>query len=121
MRKTFPKREKLTHKKLIGKLFREGQSTTLYPIRFIYLPVSDQDYHQVLFSVPKRNFKKAVDRNRLKRQMREAYRLHKHLIPYNLPDNVHFLLGYIYIGKQKAEYHQLETKIKEAINRLNKV
>ncbi|MEM8968328.1 MAG: ribonuclease P protein component [Bacteroidota bacterium] len=121
MRKTFPKREKLTHKKLIGKLFHEGQSTVLYPLRFIYLPVSDQDCHQVLFSVPKRNFKKAVDRNRIKRQMREAYRLHKHLIPYNPSDKVHFLLGYIYIGKQKVAYPRIETKIKEAINRLNKV
>ncbi|MGB3586827.1 MAG: ribonuclease P protein component [Tunicatimonas sp.] len=121
MRQTFPKQEKLTHKKRIGELFREGKSVVLYPIRFIYLPVADQDHHQVLFSVPKRNFKRAVDRNRIKRQMREAYRLHKHLIPYNPSDNVHFLLGYIYIGKQKTLYQRIETKIKESVTRLKKV
>ena len=121
MRKTFPKREKLTHKKQIGELFRQGKSVVLYPIRFIYLPVSDQSCHQVLFSVPKRNFKKAVDRNRIKRQMREAYRLHKHLIPYNPNNNVRFLLAYIYIGKQKVAYQRIETKINESLNRLIKV
>ena len=121
MRKTFPKREKITHKKQIGKLFQQGKSEVLYPIRFIYLPVADLPCHQVLFSVPKRNFKRAVDRNRIKRQMREAYRLHKHLIPYNPANNVRFLLAYIYIGKQKIAYQQLETKIKQSLNRLNKV
>nr|WKN39064.1 ribonuclease P protein component [Tunicatimonas sp. TK19036] len=121
MRKTFPKREKLTHKKQIDTLFREGKSRVLYPIRFIYLPVTGQVCHQALFTVPKRNYKKAVDRNRIKRQMREAYRLHKHLIPYNPSNNVHFLLGYIYIGKQKAAYQQIETKIKESLVRLIEV
>ena len=53
--------------------------------------------------------------------MREAYRLHKHLIPYNPSNNVHFLLGYIYIGKQKAAYQQIETKIKESLVRLIEV
>ena len=53
--------------------------------------------------------------------MREAYRLHKHLIPYNPANNVRFLLAYIYIGKQKVAYQFIETKIKESLNRLIKV
>ena len=74
----------------------------------------------MLFSVPRRNFKKAVDRNLLKRRMREAYRQHKHLITYKPGEGVHFLLGYIYIAREIQSYQRIETKIIDSLYRLNK-
>ncbi|WPP48069.1 ribonuclease P protein component [Catalinimonas niigatensis] len=115
-----PKHERLSSKKLIASLFKEGKAYTRYPIRLIYLPVKDTASHQVLFTVPRRSFKKAVDRNLLKRQMREAYRQHKQLITYKSSGDVHFLLGYIYIAREKFAYQQIETKIVESLYRLKK-
>src|ERR1700761_3183650 len=80
--KKFPAAERLKSKKVIEELFKKGSSVYLYPFRLIYstTPVEPQQYPQILVSVPKRNFKKAVDRNRLRRQIKEAWRLNKSLI-----------------------------------------
>ncbi len=120
MRNTLPRHERLSSKKLIGQLFKQGRSYKAYPLRFVYLPLPATDRDQVLFSVPRRNFKKAVDRNLLKRRMREAYRQHKHLITYKPGEGVHFLLGYIYIAREIQSYKRIETKIVESLYRLNK-
>src|SRR4051812_43206035 len=76
----FPKEERLSSKKLIEELFSKGSSYYLYPFRLLVkdekLP-EGQLFPQVLISVPKKKFKKAVDRNRLRRQIKEAYRLNK--------------------------------------------
>ena len=76
---SFPKKEKLTSKIIIDRLFKEGESTFKYPFRILFL--SDTSYSepfpQIVISVSKRNFKHAVDRNRIKRLIREAYRLQK--------------------------------------------
>ena len=120
MRYTLPKHERLSSKKLIAALFKEGKAYTRYPIRLIYLPTDHLENHQVLFTVPRRHFKKAVDRNLIKRQMREAYRQHKQLITYKPSGDVHFLLGYIYIAREKYAYQHIETKIVESLYRLKK-
>ena len=80
-RHTFRKAERLCSKKRIEELFSNGRSLSAYPLRAIY-EVHDQDLApvQVLISVSKRHFKYAVDRNRLKRCIREAYRLNKHIL-----------------------------------------
>ncbi len=121
MRQTLPKNERLSRKKLIKVLFEKGLSQKLYPIRLIYLPHPENSgTHQALFSVSKKNYKRAVDRNRLKRQMREAYRLNKHIITCNQELKVPFLLAYIYIGKEKLSYGQIEEKIIISLHRLLK-
>ncbi len=121
MRKTFPKSERLYRRKLIGSLFDQGKSYHYFPLKLLYLPSTEISQTQVLFAVPKRNFKKAVDRNRIKRQMREAYRSHKHVISYSAHKDAHFLLAYIYIAKEPLSYQDIESKIKASLARLTKV
>jgi ribonuclease P protein component len=120
VRHTFHKTERLHSKKLIRLLFEKGIRQNLYPILFIYLPNPEGDTHQVLFTVPKRNFKKAVDRNRIRRQMREAYRINKHIITLNEQLAIPFLIGYVYIGKLKLPYEKVEEKIIASLHRLSK-
>lgn len=121
MRKTFPKRERLYRKKLIRALFDQGKSYNFFPVKLIYLSSSEISQNQVLFAVPRRNFKKAVERNRIRRQMREAYRLHKHRISYSPDKDVRFLLAYIYIARKQHSYQDIASKIKVSLDRLTKV
>jgi ribonuclease P protein component len=80
---TFQKGEKLKSRKTIGKLFTEGKSFISYPIRFVWVkmesPLSEFPI-QMALTVPKRSFPKAVNRNRLRRRIRESYRLNKYSI-----------------------------------------
>lgn len=114
---TFKKSERLCSKKLIKELFTEGSSFYLYPLKTIHLPApADSEVHQLLISVPKRNFKKAVDRNKIKRRIREAYRLNKQLIA---EDNCQ-LIAYIYSAKEILDFHTIEKKLKATLLRLHK-
>ncbi|UOB19392.1 ribonuclease P protein component [Abyssalbus ytuae] len=97
---TFSKREKLKSKKLIEKLFTEGKSVSKYPLKLIYVKadLNDEVKVQAGVSVSKRNFKRATDRNRIKRLIREAYRLNKNFIFNNIQTQYAFM--FLYIGKQ---------------------
>lgn len=108
----FPKEERLRSKKLIAELFRQGSSFNLYPLRFVYLkhPAPQAIAPQVLVSVSKKYFKRAVDRNRIKRQLREAYRLNKHLL--QTEENFSILaIGIIYIAKEKSAFEAIRKKL----------
>lgn len=76
---SYNKFEKLKSRKQIELLFAKGKSISAFPVKVFYLPVDHTPVHpvQVGVGVSARNFKKAVDRNTIKRRMREAYRLHK--------------------------------------------
>ena len=108
----FNKREKLKSKKLIERLFREGKNVSHYPLKLYYVRVHEPQEVKIktAVSVPKKNFKKAVQRNRIKRLLREGYRLNKHLIFNNIEGNFAFLI--LYLGKELPEYHELEKAIK---------
>lgn len=112
----FPKTQRLTSKKLIEQLFEQGKAVNLNPLRLIFLqnPTQEKTATQALFTVPARNFKRAVDRNLLKRRMREAYRLNKS----QLPPNPKWLLAYIYVAKEILPYPLIEQKMVEALKRL---
>jgi len=82
---TFRKEERICSKKLVDALFCGGGSHSMaaFPLRVVYMEmdrVGDEPQAQMLVSVPKRHFKRAVKRNRVKRQVREAYRFHKGVV-----------------------------------------
>ena len=73
---------------------------------------------QVLISVPKKRFKHAVDRNRVKRQVREAYRHHKQLIVDTLPADQGLLLGFVWIGDELATSGKIDDRIEKLVKRI---
>jgi ribonuclease P protein component len=122
---TFKKNERLCRRSLIGKLFDKGVSFFEFPFKIIYLHLDARDSlpaeipAQVLFIVPKRNHKKAVARNRIKRLMREAYRHNKaDLYTALQSENKQLMLVFIYTNREMPQYRQAERKIKQAIHRL---
>ena len=112
MKFTYNQKEKLKSKKRIDQLFTEGQSVSAFPLRLVYLSTTFEDdvIAKTGVSVSKRNFKTAVDRNRIKRLMREAYRLNKAHFFNNLSTPHAFMI--LYIGKDKPTFEQVETRMK---------
>jgi ribonuclease P protein component len=110
----FPKSERLTSKRDIEELFKNGSSFFDFPLLVKYLN-SSESRHQVLISVPKKYQKKAVKRNRLKRKIRESYRLNKHLL--ESIDSKY--IGIIYLSKEDMSFNQLEIKLKAILARLS--
>ena len=101
MSTSYPKKEKLKSKKVIEQLFDEGQSVSAFPLRLVYLQTTFDDnvIAKTGVSVSKRNFKTAVDRNRIKRLLREVYRLNKAVYFNNITTQYAFMI--LYIGKEK--------------------
>lgn len=112
MKFTYQKREKLKSQKLIEKLFLEGKSISAFPLRMIYLQTTFEDGSKLKtgVSVSKRNFKKAVDRNRIKRLLREAYRLNKPEYFNNITTS--YALMILYIGKETTDFDAINSKLK---------
>ena len=113
MKLTYNKSEKLKSEKLITELFSDGKSISAYPLRLVYLETTFSDSVRIKtgVSVPKRNFRKAVDRIRIKRIMREAYRINKPELFNNITTQYAFMI--LYIGKEKTSYSVVETAIKQ--------
>ncbi|MBD2768710.1 ribonuclease P protein component [Hymenobacter sp. BT664] len=120
-RYTFPKEEHLCRKKLIEELFsKQGSSFGVYPLRIVWVasPAPTAAPPQVLISVSKRTFKRAVDRNRLKRLIREAYRLNKYRLLEHPTGHQVALLGIIFTGKEKSPLGLVEKRLISALYRL---
>lgn len=117
MNESFGKDEKLKSKVLITRLFTEGKSMNKYPLKLVYLPVVQVDFdnHKTAVSVPKRNFKKAVDRIYLKRLMREAFRKNKYLVTSNV--NRKYAFMFIYTGREKTSYQRIFSATEELLKR----
>lgn len=118
MSETFPASEKLKSKILIDSLFSEGISIKKFPIKLIYLPITNPEITtcKTGVSVPKRNFKHAVDRNFLKRLMREAFRKNKYLVESNLAK--HYALMFIFTARKKYDYQEISDCIIHLLNNL---
>ena len=119
---TFKKEERLCSKKFLEKLFHNGSSFLVYPFRIVSIP---ETLHvvspaQVVIAVSKRKFKHAVDRNLIKRRVREAYRLNKDTLLYSFLNekNLNLIISIHYIGKEIAEFQFIEKKLKLAIGKL---
>jgi ribonuclease P protein component len=122
-RYTFGKKEKLCSKLVIDRLFADGRSFKEYPIRVLYLPLEKGEVAaQLLISVPKRKFAAAVSRNRIKRLIREAYRLNKtELIENWQSSGKYFALAFVYIGNDIVEYAELTAIMKRILEKLKSV
>ena len=115
----FTKQERLHKEKLIEELFSKGSSFYLFPFRVHFMPNPDAIYlhNQVLISVSKRNFKKATDRNLIKRRVREAFRLNKFAIA--APQKL--LIAYIYTAKEILTFAQIQERLVKTFNRFDHV
>jgi len=115
MKNTLGKQERLKSKKLIEKLYTEGNSVKTFPLRMMFVQTAHtSDFPcQVGVSVAKRNFKKAPDRNRLKRLMRETYRLQKEIVYNNLEQPYVFMISYI--GREEIKYEELYPKMEKLL------
>ncbi|MBK0379562.1 ribonuclease P protein component [Mucilaginibacter segetis] len=119
---TFKKEERLCNKRLIESLFHKGSSFLCYPFRVSWLPAEGpQEFPvQIVFSVSKRRYKRAVDRNIIKRRIREAYRLHKHTQLYQALNSadINIILSIGYIGKEIASFDFMEKKMLRLLEQL---
>lgn len=117
---TFEKGEIIRSKKLIDRLFLEGKSFFVYPFKVLVLSENNSSEFpiQLLVTVPKRNFKRAVHRNKLKRSIKEAYRLRKRLIYPNFPQDKSISVALIYSSKTKLSFDEIDNSIKQIFNQI---
>lgn len=121
MANTLRKAERLDRKKVIEKMFAGGaRSFSVFPLRVVYLPVDELEATvSILVSVSKRHFKRAVKRNRVKRQIREAYRLNKHALLDALDKRRKRLaVAFIYLSDEQVDSSVIEERMKTALARI---
>ena len=120
---TYPRTEKLKSRKVIQQLFAEGKSVTASPVKCFYL-VNASDLSETLqtgVGASARNFKKAVHRNRIKRLLREAYRLNNQSLHQKLEEKkIRVALFILFIGKELPTLPTIETAVQTALEKLRK-
>ena len=118
---TLKKDERLCSQKVLGELFTSGESFLVYPLKVVFLKTDTLQPHpvQTAFAVSKRNFKRAVKRNLMKRRMREAYRLNKLALYDELAaKELHIAAMFIFIGKDLAEFAAIEKAMFSALKKI---
>ncbi len=125
---SYSKAEKLKSRKLLNKLFKEGKSLNAFPLKLIYLwNETSKDLSEsnsqvstivVGVGVSARNFKKAVDRNRIKRLLRESYRVQKQLLVGLNAHEKQWQVFFIYTGKELPETSVIQSKMQILMTKL---
>lgn len=113
----YTKKEKLKSRKTLEGLFAEGRSFTEFPVKVWYQALGEEQPHQIGVGVSSRNFKKATDRNRIKRLLREAYRLQK----ANLVSPQALGVFLLYVGKELPTQSQLMVSVLKALEKLSRM
>lgn len=121
---TLSKEERICSKKLINELFTgNGRSMTAFPLRVVFMKrtiIDDQPRAAMLVSVPKRYFKHAVDRNRVKRQVREAFRRNKSIITQNLTDDHEAVaMAFVWLTDEKYPSSEVENRMVRLLTRIS--
>lgn len=116
---TFNKKDRLKSTKQIDLLFAEGKSMSTFPLKLFYNETAFKDDVMIkaAVSVSKRNFKKAVDRNRIKRLLREAYRLRK---PHYFNNSTtSYALMFLYLGKEMPSFEVINAKMEQLLTKFS--
>ena len=116
----FPRQQRLKSKKVIERLFAKGKSVNAYPLKLICLktPLLESVPFQVAVIAPKKRFKSAVKRNRIKRLLREAWRLNRPLFFNNMKGQ--YALVFLYLGDEMPSYGQIEGGMKAVLTKFKK-
>lgn len=116
---TLSKLERLYKQKQIEELFlNDSPSFIVFPLRIVYLPSNDLKVRaSILISVSKRHFKHAVKRNKIKRQIREAYRLNKNILDFS-EDNNHWLIAFIYLSNDLVNSSVIKGCVRKALYKI---
>lgn len=119
---TLGKDERLKRRKIIEQLFNKGKNINVFPFRVHYMPGNISSPVQAGFTVSSRHFKKAVDRNRIKRLMREAWRLQKNTLQEKLSAaHKHLVVFLVYTGKDILPWETANEKIAVILNKLTSI
>ncbi len=119
----YPRKEKLKSRKLIGKVFKEANSFSVFPLKILYMQLllPENIFLQTGFTVGSKNFPKAVHRNRIKRLMREAYRQENQTLKENLEKNqLQLALFFIFTGRSLTTQTIIRSAMQDALNELIK-
>jgi ribonuclease P protein component len=117
---SYSKKEKLKSRKQLEQIFTEGKSLTVFPIKIFYELNQQQDnIIKAGVGVSRKNFRKSVHRNRIKRLLREAYRTEKtELLNYLEENKKQIALFFLYIDKKQPDYFSLKQTMQTALKKL---
>ena len=112
---SFSKRERISSKLTFKRLISSRTTLFVYPFKCYYLSLEKENRpHAVAISVPKRNLKSAVHRNRVKRLVRESYRLNKQILYRNIPEKSMNML-FLYVAKEVVSYQTISCSIEKLL------
>lgn len=117
---TFTKAERITGEKRVDAIFASGKSFISYPLRVVYLQHEQSLIHScsILITVPKKRIKKAVHRNRIKRLIRESYRLNKELVNDIEFGEQSLDIAFVYVKDTVSDYKEIQKGVKKALRQI---